>query len=323
MISDISSAVAQGANAIDGHPGLRRAGAAGDPGGDQGRRQGRAVGCRPGREQRHGLRRYVDWNAGVRRHDLGAVDGQGAARQGQRHLHSAARPATRSAPASSRAIVKVFAKYPGIQLLTGNTGLAGHQLGSGDGAEGHGGAARASTRRSTASSPTTAPTRSRARRAFQAAGRKLVPIADARRERALLPLQAKKGVPLATISSRNWLGRIAARKAIAAAEGLPNQEPSLINLPLVRGHAGRASRTSASRRLPSDFYPPTSSRLAQIDAVRDSRRSLDVVCPRRSPPHGRRQDVPGRRRAQGRLVRGASRARSTPSSARTARASRR
>lgn len=37
---------------------------------------------------------------------------------------------------------------------------------------------------------------------------------------------------VATISSRNWLGRVAARKAIAAAEGLKDNEPSIYNLPL-------------------------------------------------------------------------------------------
>lgn len=37
---------------------------------------------------------------------------------------------------------------------------------------------------------------------------------------------------VATVSSRNWLGRVAARKAIAAAEGLKDNEPSIYNLPL-------------------------------------------------------------------------------------------
>ena len=31
---------------------------------------------------------------------------------------------------------------------------------------------------------------------------------------------------MVTISSRNWLGRVAARKAIAAVQGVPNTEPS-------------------------------------------------------------------------------------------------
>ena len=37
---------------------------------------------------------------------------------------------------------------------------------------------------------------------------------------------------LSSISSRNWLGRVAARKAIAAAEGIANTEPSSFDLPV-------------------------------------------------------------------------------------------
>jgi ribose transport system substrate-binding protein len=73
-------------------------------------------------------------------------------------------------------------------------------------------------------------------RAFQAAGRPLVPIATLEEVGLscnFATLQAKNPkYQLATISSRNWLGRIAARKAIAAAEGIPNTEPSSYDLPI-------------------------------------------------------------------------------------------
>ena len=58
---------------------------------------------------------------------------------------------------------------------------------------------------------------------------------------------------LATISSRNWLGRIAARKAIAAAEGLPNKEPSRYTLPFFEDTLGGRTR-SACRSAAPDFY---------------------------------------------------------------------
>jgi ribose transport system substrate-binding protein len=63
----------------------------------------------------------------------------------------------------------------------------------------------------------------------------------------------------ATISSRNWLGRIAARKAIAAAEGLTNNEPSIFNLPLYEDSlkGGMAPRCVPSR-------PPTASFSSQM-----------------------------------------------------------
>ena len=73
-------------------------------------------------------------------------------------------------------------------------------------------------------------------RAFQAAGRPLVPIATL--EANVLACQfadlkaANPKYELGTISSRNWLGRVAARKAIAGAEGLTNDEPSSYPLPL-------------------------------------------------------------------------------------------
>jgi ribose transport system substrate-binding protein len=53
---------------------------------------------------------------------------------------------------------------------------------------------------------------------------------------------------IATISSRTWLGRIAARKAIAAAEGLTDNEPSIFNLPLYEDSlAGKLPKCVPSR----------------------------------------------------------------------------
>jgi ribose transport system substrate-binding protein len=73
-------------------------------------------------------------------------------------------------------------------------------------------------------------------RAFQAAGRELVPIATLEANALACGFaEAKAANPryeLATISSRNWLGRIAARKAIAGAQGIANDEPTLFQLPL-------------------------------------------------------------------------------------------
>lgn len=72
-------------------------------------------------------------------------------------------------------------------------------------------------------------------RAFTAAGRPLVPIATLEEVGLSCNFATLQGsnpkYQLMTISSRNWLGRIAARKAIAAAEGLTNTEPSSYDLP--------------------------------------------------------------------------------------------
>jgi ribose transport system substrate-binding protein len=99
-------------------------------------------------------------------------------------------------------------------------------------------------------------------RAFQAANRKLVPIAtlDAN---GLSCIYKKAGVPLATISSRNWLGRIAARKAIAAAEGQPNNEPSTYDLPFFEDSLhGKPLQCSATEA--PDFYPSNKITVASI-----------------------------------------------------------
>ncbi|MEN3357088.1 MAG: ribose transport system substrate-binding protein [Mycobacteriales bacterium] len=96
-----------------------------------------------------------------------------------------------------------------------------------------------------------------ATRALQAANRPLVPIAtlDANglsclydKEKASTP-----GFQLATISSRNWLGRIAARKAIAAAEGIANSEPSRYQLPIIEDSTG-ADKPVCRQGQADDFY---------------------------------------------------------------------
>lgn len=73
-------------------------------------------------------------------------------------------------------------------------------------------------------------------RAFQAAKTPLVPMTSLEANALGCDFDKLKAAnpkyELATISSRNWLGRIAARKAIAAAQGLENTEPDLYKLPL-------------------------------------------------------------------------------------------
>jgi len=158
-------------------------------------------------------------------------------------------------------MVKVFKKYPGIKLITGNTGFA---VTNWDPAT-----AQKVTAALLAKYPkidgiiTNYGTDAlAAARAFQAAGRKLVPVAGADAN-GLSCLYKKSGTALATVSTRNWLGRIAARKAIAAAEGLPNTEPSLIKLGWWENTtAGKPYKCVAGA--PSDYYPSDKISLAQL-----------------------------------------------------------
>jgi ribose transport system substrate-binding protein len=79
-------------------------------------------------------------------------------------------------------------------------------------------------------------------RTYEAANRPLVPLATfegnvlACEYAKIKPKQS--GLELATISGRNWTGRVAARKAIAAAQGLPENEPSIYKLPLFEDTLG-------------------------------------------------------------------------------------
>ena len=80
---------------------------------------------------------------------------------------------------------------------------------------------------------------------------------------ALSCLYKKAGVAMSTRSSGNWLGRVAARKAIAAAEGLPNGEPSDYNLPFFEDTlAGKPLQCNP--KAPDDFYASNKLTLATI-----------------------------------------------------------
>jgi ribose transport system substrate-binding protein len=79
-------------------------------------------------------------------------------------------------------------------------------------------------------------------RAYQAADKPLVPLGSLEANGlACEYLKLKDKNPnfqIGTISSRNWIGRIAARKAIAAAEGLANAEPTRFDLGIFEDSLG-------------------------------------------------------------------------------------
>ena len=117
-ISDVNSMVAQGVNAIVHHPRLRP--------GPARRRSSRprrpasrsSVGRRSGRQAGQGLRLLRRLELADRGHHVGELDGQAARRQGQHRLPR--RPGRQPGhPGQLKSIVKVFAKHPGMKLLTG------------------------------------------------------------------------------------------------------------------------------------------------------------------------------------------------------------
>jgi ribose transport system substrate-binding protein len=94
-------------------------------------------------------------------------------------------------------------------------------------------------------------------RAFTQANRKIPPIATTEANNLACDWKKLKSsnpdFQLATISSRNWMGRIATRKAIAAAEGVPDNEPSIFKLSLTEDSlAGKTPKCDTS--YPPDWY---------------------------------------------------------------------
>ncbi len=260
MIGDINSAVAQGANAMTVIPDF---GASELPALQAATKAGVKVvpwGADPSGVNGQDFVSYVDWNDGYA--------GTLWAKWMVKALHGSGNVIYTGGPAGNpvgadqlAAIVKVFANYPGIHLLTGNTSwpvtnwdpaTAGtvtasllSQYPKIDGIiSNYGTDALASAQ------------------AFQKAGRKLVPIATLDANGLSCLYKAHK-VPLQTISSRNWLGRIAARKAIAAAEGLSNLEPNIINLPAFEDTlAGKTYQCNP--KASADFYPSNKLTTGQI-----------------------------------------------------------
>jgi ribose transport system substrate-binding protein len=260
-ISDITSSVAQGANAITVIPDF---GSAELPAIQQATAQGVKVvpwGADPSGVNGKDFVGYVDWNDGY----AGTLWAQWMVKalHGKGNVVYTGGPAGNPVGASQlAAVVAVFKSHPGMKLLTGTkswpvtnwdpataqkvTAALLAKYPKIDGIiSNYGTDALASIR------------------AFQAAGRKLVPVTtlDAN---GLSCLYKKNGLPLSTISSRNWLGRVAARKAIAAAEGLPNGEPNIYKLTFFEDTLSTGKPLQCNPKASPDFYPSNKLTTAQI-----------------------------------------------------------
>jgi ribose transport system substrate-binding protein len=260
-ISDITSSVAQGANAITVIPDF---GSAELPAIQQATGQGVKVvpwGADPGGVNGKDFVGYVDWNAG----NSGTIWAQWMVKalHGKGNVVYTGGPAGNPVGAAQLAgIVAVFKTHPGMKLLTGNKSWP---VTNWDPAT-----AQKVTAALLAKYPKIDGIISNygtdalaSARAFQAAGRKLVPITtlDAN---GLSCLYKKNGIALSTISNRNWLGRIAARKAIAAAEGLPNGEPNIYKLTFFEDTLATGKPLQCNPKLSADWYGSDKLTSAQI-----------------------------------------------------------
>jgi ribose transport system substrate-binding protein len=94
-------------------------------------------------------------------------------------------------------------------------------------------------------------------RAFGAASRPMVPLTTLDSNKLGCDFATTKAAnanfQMVTISSRNWLGRIAARKAIAAFEGVANTEPDSFKLPIFEDSNGGLAPQCDSNQGPDVF----------------------------------------------------------------------
>jgi ribose transport system substrate-binding protein len=259
-ISDVNSMVAQGVNALVLIPDFGQAQLASIQHATKAGVKVVPWGANPGGVPGKDYVAYVDWSA--------PASGTRWANWMIQALHGKGNVIFTGGPAGNpvgaeqlAAIVAVFKAHPEMKLLTGNTAWP---VTNWDPAT-----AQKVTAALLAKYPTIDGIISNygtdalaSARAFQAASRKLVPIAtlDAN---GLSCIYKKAGVPLATISSRNWLGRIAARKAIAAAEGQPNNEPNTYDLPFFEDSLNGKPLQCNSGEAP-DFYASNKIAVASI-----------------------------------------------------------
>lgn len=256
MIADVNTAVTQGANAMTIIPDFGKAELAAIQAATAAGVKVVPWGADPSGVDGKDFVQYVDWRD--------PVAGTMWANWMVKALHGKGNVVFTGGPAGNpvglgqlKNIVKVFAKYPKMHLLTGKTSFG---VTNWDPATAQKlGAAFVAKYPKIDGILTNFGTDALAIiRAFQAAGRKLVPTAglDANGLSCLYKATRKTQpkFQIATISNRNWLGRIAARKAIAAAEGIKNSEPARITLPFYEDTLTKPTKVFCNTKLPADYY---------------------------------------------------------------------
>jgi len=108
-------------------------------------------------------------------------------------------------------------------------------------------------------------------KSFEKAGRKPPAIATLEQNQLACDWKDRKGkdneFALATISNRNWLGRIAVRKAVAAANGLPEPGKSIVTLPLVEDSTNADLQPVCNPSDPPEAYHSSDAPEKEIDTL--------------------------------------------------------
>jgi ribose transport system substrate-binding protein len=108
-------------------------------------------------------------------------------------------------------------------------------------------------------------------KSIEKAGRKAPAIATLEQNQLACDWKDRQGkkneFALATISNRNWLGRIAVRKAVAAANGLPEPGKSIVELPLVEDSTNADLQPVCNPDDPPEAYHSSDAPEKEIDTL--------------------------------------------------------
>jgi ribose transport system substrate-binding protein len=108
-------------------------------------------------------------------------------------------------------------------------------------------------------------------KAFEKANRKPPAIAALEQNQLACDWKARKGksgeFALATISNRNWLGRIAVRKAVAEVNGLPEPGKAIVDLPLVEDSTNPDLQPVCNPSDPPEAYHSSDAPEKEIDTL--------------------------------------------------------
>lgn len=264
-ISDVNSMVAQGANAIVLIPDFGQAQLASIQSATQAGAKVVPWGADPSGKPGTDYVTYVDWSSPI----AGTMWANWMVKllKGNGNIVFLGGPAGNPVTTGQlKSVNRVFAKHPGMKLLTGKSSWAVTNWDPAT-AQKQMSALLAKYPKIDGIISDYGTDALAATRAFQAANRKLVPIGSLEANGlACLWKKNRASNPqfqIATISSRNWLGRIAARKAIAAAAGVQNSEPSRIALPFFEDSVG-GTAPKCVQGAAADFYVSNKLTQAQL-----------------------------------------------------------
>jgi ribose transport system substrate-binding protein len=108
-------------------------------------------------------------------------------------------------------------------------------------------------------------------KAFKNAGRKIPPIATVQLNSLSCTYDKAKGTSdafqLSTVSNRNWIGRLAVRRAVAAVNGINLQQKDIVALPLLEDSTVKGQEPKCYQGKSPDYDPSNDMTDQQVDQL--------------------------------------------------------